>query len=157
MSWLKWNKGKFNTALQGVFYNFKIISFFIFNYFSNVSERRRGRKQWRQVIMCFVFKAINCMPLNLRMLEYNCLCKWWQNNHLQRYVLNLFYEFIHFCHIFFCLEGEYMVWIFRLICKEWVVILSALLTCKNCISKNEQQRERFNFKIKTWLTSWLRE
>lgn len=47
---------------------FKLFPFFIFNYFSHVSERRRGRKQWRQVIMCFIFKAINRVQLNLRML-----------------------------------------------------------------------------------------
>jgi len=47
---------------------FKLFSFFIFNYFSNVSERRRGCKQWRQVIICFIFKAINCVRLNLRIL-----------------------------------------------------------------------------------------
>lgn len=39
------------------------LPFLSFNYFSNVSERRRGRKQWRQVIMCFIFKTINLVQL----------------------------------------------------------------------------------------------
>lgn len=47
---------------------FKSFPFFIFNYFSNISERRRGRKQWRQVIMCFIFKAVNHVQQNLKML-----------------------------------------------------------------------------------------